>query len=258
VTLTTKFGLQVAANAARLAGLQRVARAAIALAPGLRRLVARRSPGLYAAPSFTIDSVRASLERSLRALGTDHVDLFLAHECSLSALPGAEVIGFLEDLRRSGKIREFGIASSFVRTCEVVPARPDLAGVLQFESDAFDDHVERARCLLAGSPTVPAPALVVTHGALAHSIERTCAFAAASPAIAAQFRAQTAVDLRDRVHASRVLLRAAVLANAGGVVLMQSRSPAHVEANARAATHAELDGAVRLLRALLRERSAAA
>jgi D-threo-aldose 1-dehydrogenase len=255
LTLTTKFGLQVAPNAARFAGLQRVARAVIALAPGLRRAVARRSSGLYAAPSFTVDSVRASLERSLQALGTDHVDLFLAHECSASALPSAELIGFLQDLRRSGKIREFGIAASFGRTCAVVPARPELVHVLQFESDAFDDHIEHVRRI---APSVSASALLITHGALAHSVERVRAFVATNPVMATQFHARTAVNLRDPVHAGRLLLRAALLANPRGVVLMQSRSPARIEANARAATSAELDDPVRLLRTLVRERSVAA
>jgi len=250
VTVTTKFGLQVAPNAARLAILQGAARALIARAPGVRRLLARRSSSLYTAPTFTVDTVRASLERSLQALGTDHVDLFLAHECSSSALPSPDLMGFLDDMRRAGKIREFGVASSFPRTRDVVPARPDLARVLQFESDAFDDHVAQARSW--------ASALVITHGALARSVDRLCTFAAANPAVTAQFLARTSFDLRNQADASRLLLRAAVRTNSAGVVLMQSRSPVRIEANARAATSAELDEPVRVLQELLRERSAAA
>lgn len=249
VTLTTKFGLQVTQNTARLAAFQQVARTIISMAPGLRRVLARRSAGLYKPPDFTVATVRDSLERSLRALGTDHVDLFLAHECSASALPGPELIGVLEDLRRAGKIREFGVASSFERTCEVLPACPQLAHVAQFESDAFDSHVDAARTLAARS--------MITHGALAHSAERLHTLLVSQPALAQRFVARAGIDLRDLALAGPVLLRAAVLANPQGVVLMQSRSIARIEANARAATSTSFDEPAQLLRALLRDASAA-
>jgi len=103
LTLTTKFGLQAAPLAARLAVFQRLARAALKLFPVLRKAAVRNSGALYKPPSFSLAEVRTSLDKSLRALRTDYVDFFLAHQASSDALPGEDVLGWLEDTRRAEK-----------------------------------------------------------------------------------------------------------------------------------------------------------
>jgi diketogulonate reductase-like aldo/keto reductase len=53
--------------------------------------------------------VQAACERSLRRLGTDHLDLYLLHW--RGAVPLQETLEAFEALRRAGKIRDFGVSN---------------------------------------------------------------------------------------------------------------------------------------------------
>jgi aryl-alcohol dehydrogenase-like predicted oxidoreductase len=78
VTIATKFG--IAAGSPRLARLQAPARMAIARLPALRAAIKRRGGGPRDPRTYDAAIARASLETSLRELGTDHVDLFFVHD----------------------------------------------------------------------------------------------------------------------------------------------------------------------------------
>lgn len=212
VTLATKFGLRPSRMTARLAFMQRLGRRAIAVVPPLRRVLVRNSAALYTPPSFGIDEVQASLEHSLRSLRTDYLDLYLAHEASLEHCPGDDLIELLERLRAAGKIRAFGIASSFERAMPVLQERPALSRVVQLESDVINNHAAR----------IPRDAdrWLITYGFLSG------AFAAARQRVDARIDDETL---------GGILLRGAVLANPAGTVLMQSRSAARIGRNVRAA-----------------------
>lgn len=56
-------------------------------------------------------SIRASLEGSLRRLGTDYVDLYYQHRID-PAVPPEEVAGVMANLIREGKIRAWGISEA--------------------------------------------------------------------------------------------------------------------------------------------------
>src|SRR4051794_9084956 len=54
------------------------------------------------------ESMLASIERSLRLLKTDRVDLIQLHSCSEDALRKGDVIGALQEARRRGHARYIG------------------------------------------------------------------------------------------------------------------------------------------------------
>ncbi len=54
--------------------------------------------------------VREALEGSLRRLGTDRVDLYQLHNPRMDAVDSDETFETLEDLKREGKIRHYGVA----------------------------------------------------------------------------------------------------------------------------------------------------
>lgn len=224
VTLTTKFGLQPSALAARLVLLQSLARRAIELFPALRRAAVRNSGALSTPPFFSRADAGKSLEKSLRALRTEYVDFFLAHQASAAALPDEDLIGWLEDVRRQGKILAYGVATDFDWLPPVLQQRPQLSGVIQFDSDPTRRH--------DALPGSGAHRLLITYGFLGRAIT----------ACRAHLRAF------DRVSDDEVgglLLRAAVLSNPDGIVLMQSRSHRRIESNVRAATRSHDDERVR-------------
>jgi aryl-alcohol dehydrogenase-like predicted oxidoreductase len=59
-------------------------------------------------PDWDPRLLEASIERSLRRLRTDHLDLLQLHSCSLDVLRKGDVIKVLEKARRSGKTRYIG------------------------------------------------------------------------------------------------------------------------------------------------------
>lgn len=224
VTVTTKFGLEPSALAARLGIFQGLARRAIELFPALRRAAVRNSGALSTPPSFSLGAASKSLERSLRALRTDHVDFFLAHQASATSLPDEDLIGWLEEARRAGKLLAFGVATDFEWVTPVLQQRPQLARVVQFDRDPtrrYDDL-----------PGAMPDRLLITFGFVGRAI-----------AICRQH-----LRSLDRVaddELGGLLLRAAVLSNPDGIVLMQSRSIERIEKNVRAATNARDDERVR-------------
>jgi D-threo-aldose 1-dehydrogenase len=234
VTLTTKFGLQPSRLAAQLAPLQRAARSMIKQFPLLRQVAARNTGPLYSSPCFSATAIRDSLESSLRSLRTDYVDFFLAHQASGDSMPSEEAIGMLEDLRRAGKIRAFGVATEFDWLLPVLQARPQLGGVAQFDSEVGRGNVATLR--------VESNRLIITYGFISRAIALCRQRSALSP---------DGIEGADDDTLGALLLRAAVIENAHGIVLMQSRSISRIELNVRAAHDAAADHRVRRLVRLL-------
>src|SRR5581483_10299601 len=83
--------------------------------------------GLYAAAD-----ARASLERSLRALRTDHVDLLLVHDPPPGVTVGGELRDAPEHLQADGLVRSWGVAGE-----TALAASGDDAPVLQLPGDLF-------------------------------------------------------------------------------------------------------------------------
>src|SRR6267378_3307430 len=60
--------------------------------------------------NFTPGYVRFAVEQSLKRLGTDYIDLLQLHNPALSLISSMETYGVLEDLRREGNIRWYGVS----------------------------------------------------------------------------------------------------------------------------------------------------
>jgi aryl-alcohol dehydrogenase-like predicted oxidoreductase len=237
VTLTTKFGLQPSRLAARLAPLQRAGRRALQLLPALKRVAVRNAGVLYTPPYFGPAAIRAGLETSLRALRTDYVDFFLAHQASAEALPDEELIGLLEDMRCAGKILAFGVATDFHRLRAVLDMRPKLSSVMQFDNELTSDNIASLSGTTGG--------LLITYGFINRAI------AVCRERFSLGGRPREDLSRLDNDTLGGLLLRATVLANPRGIVLMQSRTIARIERNVLAANSDQNDEQVRSLFELL-------
>jgi aryl-alcohol dehydrogenase-like predicted oxidoreductase len=67
-------------------------------------------PGGAWVPNGRPEHLRAACEASLKALGTDRIDLYQFHTID-PAVPVAESVGTLADLQREGKIRHIGVSN---------------------------------------------------------------------------------------------------------------------------------------------------
>jgi aryl-alcohol dehydrogenase-like predicted oxidoreductase len=85
--------------------------------------------------------VRSSIDKSLKNLGTDHVDVYLVHWPD-RATPFEETMGALDDLVRDGKIRFVGL-SNFTRDEIAVCMQTRRVDVVQYGWNLFDRRMQR-------------------------------------------------------------------------------------------------------------------
>jgi aryl-alcohol dehydrogenase-like predicted oxidoreductase len=116
LVIVTKFGITATAAARVLGPLKPVFRAlrgrqAPAVNDGMAQSAKSRLGDLFHRHlPMTPATMRSSLEKSLRALGTDRVDFLLMHEpAELTRLPELQACAI--DLKREGKIRGWGLAT---------------------------------------------------------------------------------------------------------------------------------------------------
>jgi aryl-alcohol dehydrogenase-like predicted oxidoreductase len=69
---------------------------------------AGHAAGAYSGRSWTAETVRDSIERSLRRLRTDHLDVVHLHSCGVQVLERGDVIQALQDAKQAGKTRYIG------------------------------------------------------------------------------------------------------------------------------------------------------
>jgi len=83
-------------------------------------------------PPLSATGLRASTEQSLRRLRTDWIDIVLLHEPSAERLTSPdEILAELDDLRRRGLIRAYGIAGAWTGIASTLGTAPGLAQVIQ-------------------------------------------------------------------------------------------------------------------------------
>jgi aryl-alcohol dehydrogenase-like predicted oxidoreductase len=121
LVIASKFGLEPTRTAGALRGLKPLAQKVAGSVPGLRGAL-RSVVGTetHAADRFSVASARASLERSLRALQTDYLDILFLHDCEPEEVTG-ELITFLDAQIAAGRIRAYGAATGFkqiTRLCQ--------------------------------------------------------------------------------------------------------------------------------------------
>lgn len=117
--------------------------------------------------------IYSSLERSLKLLGTDYLDLYLLHWREDADL--SEVVYCMEDLKRQGKIHRWGVSNFDVKDMEDLMKVPDgrnccvnqvlyNLGCRGIEYDLIPWQRERQIPIMAYSPVGQAGALVTQDG----------------------------------------------------------------------------------------------
>ena len=227
VTIATKFGIRPTLTARGLAYAQRPARRIFESKPSIRdqarAQAAVQSRLLYEKSGYDASGARRSLQRSLRALKTDYVDVLLLHDPLPGSVRSDEVFSFLEDARAVGLIRSWGIAGTPETTGEFARSFPRIP-VLQLPDDIFVQSLRRA----------PAGSAFITFGVIGQALARIVHHVRSDESTSSRWKGIIGVDCGDPDVTSYFLLRSALQANSSGVVLFGATQLSHIRTAATA------------------------
>jgi aryl-alcohol dehydrogenase-like predicted oxidoreductase len=224
-----------------------IARPLVKALPGLKRglsSVAGRAAGPAQKASFTVAEAKESLERSLRELRTDHIDVWLLHEVTADDLRDDNLLRFLEDAVAAGTIGTFGVGSEKDKIAALLAARPQYCRAVQFEWSVMD------------APVPPMPCFRMHHRALTANFRQLHAGLAADKVRAKRWSEQVGADVANREVLAALMLKAALIENPRSPILFSSKNPAHMSENVRVCGDASLEAPARAFYSLVQSNSA--
>jgi D-threo-aldose 1-dehydrogenase len=249
--IATKFGIRPTPVARCLARVQGPVRGFLEARPALRDRARANAAGpskgpagrlLYAPEGYDSSGAKRSLERSLRALRTDYLDLILLHDPLPGSVHSDEVSAYLEQARTAGLIRSWGIAGEPEPTAGVARSFRGHVPVLQLRDDIFLRSLRRA----------PAGSAFITFGVLAGALPSLVRLVTADKSTRDRWHKEIGADCADPEVAASFLMRAALRENSQGVVLFSTvhdsrmRSAVDVAETFRASADPALDAFLRM------------
>jgi D-threo-aldose 1-dehydrogenase len=232
VVIATKFGIEPASSARGLARLQGPAREFLARFPALRKQVKRRAHRLDRPHRYDVATARRSLETSLRELRTDYVDILFVHGPSASeAIDLPALCAFLEDARRAGLVRAWGLSGER-EDCSTLARELPSDALLQVREDILSREPAsaygRPARLTYGALQRALAAILDSGWDPAHGLGATRPSSPGSSSARAELSAALAP----------LLLADALQANPDGVVLYSTTQPERLSTVDRAICHA--------------------
>jgi D-threo-aldose 1-dehydrogenase len=227
VTITTKFGIEPS-GVVKARWINLVARKVLKLAPFVKTMLRRgalQSGSTWGV--FDPEKAKASLERSLAALQTDYVDLFLLHEPTLESAASQPLIEFLEAEVARGSIRAYGCGGEWSNIEKIAASGLPTSRWLQFEDNPIFRHLESAEAVGAKCITF-APfntALPILAKWLDERSERRSAWSK-----------ELGVDCADSSNLAALLLAGSLARNQRGIVLFSSKNAQRIKQAARVAS----------------------
>ena len=196
ITLVSKAGIAHPQNAALLRALRQLALPVRRAWPSLWRRAAGTARRV-AAPrgQFAVDTVRASLDESLRRLRTDYLDALLLHEVQPGDIDD-ELATWLLRQRAEGRVKALGIGTGVGASVALLAQHPLLL-----------DWVQTDHYWGAFEPALRGVGKLVTHGSM-----RTGMALLRLPAVKAAMPSRLAQHLRDESQIAPILAHAALAA----------------------------------------------
>ena len=233
VTIATKVGIVVRSSMSGLRLIQRPARALLKVLPSLRgRVTSAAGSVIHTRSNFSTTACTQSLENSLRALGTDYLDLLLLHDPEPADLADGSVFSWLARQKERGVVRNIGIASSASEAGQLITSSHPY-DVIQVPSNVLSP-AGSSLDLTASRP------LCVTHSAIAEPL-RHILRRIAEERWALAFSDVAGVDVRRPGVIPRLLLSWALHENQKGIVLVGASKPQHFQEAGRVSDGARGD-----------------
>jgi D-threo-aldose 1-dehydrogenase len=243
VTVTTKYGIPPEPKQGWKSLARSLARPLLKVIPGIKQRLATvaGNVGKTSGPraSFTPAEAQASLEKSLQALRTDHIDLWLLHEAKAMDLVDDGLLRLLEDAVAAGKIGSFGVGSDARDIPALLTQKPQYCRTAQYEWSVLDEIVP------ASGP------FRIHHRALTEHFRTLQGALIGEPTIRARWSSAIAMDLTRGEVLGQLMLKASLVMNPASVILFSSKQPAHIVANVRVAEDAGMEAPARRLYELI-------
>jgi aryl-alcohol dehydrogenase-like predicted oxidoreductase len=238
ITITTKYGIAPPRRGGILRAARRVVGPVLQRVPALKRRLVRAA-GAVASPAeksrFSADEARVSLENSLRALGTNFIDVWLLHEAEASDLADDSLLNFLHEAVAQKKIGSFGVGSDNAKLPSLLRERTAYCQVVQHDWSVLDTLEPQG------------PAFHIHHRALTDRLHTLHNNLAADLERCRRWSEATGRDLARREQLAALMLKAALVLYPDTILLVSSKNPAHIRENVRVAEDASLEAPARRL-----------
>jgi D-threo-aldose 1-dehydrogenase len=251
VTITTKYGIPPAKRSSLTSVGRRIAGPIVKSFPGLKQRLASTANAVTHNPeraTFTPSEAKASLERSLTALRTDRIDLWLLHEASAADLQDDALLDMLEDEVKKGTIGTFGIGSEASKIPALLAEHPDYCRTLQYEWSVLDPSIDSSiGPANEATPLSDRKSFRIHHRALTTNFRAVYSALTQDKQLCQHWSASTYADLSNPVDLARLMLKASLVMNPNSVVLFSSKNSQHIQTNVQVAGDKSLDDPARQL-----------
>jgi aryl-alcohol dehydrogenase-like predicted oxidoreductase len=222
ISICTKVGIAPPEHNGLMRVAYGVARPLLGVAKGLRKRARGMKMTRNVHIPLTPELVTVSLERSLRALGTDYIDLFALHDPLPADTRRDDILAALEAAVTAGKVRALSCAGGF-EAAETALQEPSPFRVAQFADPPGQDVAARLRARRSDGFDA------ITHSVLGvgGASEALTAALSANPELAQQLAAGGIVGLGNEM-VTEALLRRALTLNSDGVVLLSMFGRGHL------------------------------
>jgi len=247
VTITTKYGIHPAKKSSLISVGRRVVGPVVRTFPGLKKRLASTANVATRnseKATFTAEQAKASLERSLMALRTDHIDVWLLHEASAADLQDDALLDLLEEEVERGTIGTFGIGSEASKVAALVVEHPDYCHTLQYEWSVLNPSIE------ATSPSAQTR-FRIHHRSLTNNFRALHHALVHNRQLCQLWSSSTGTDLSNAEDLGRLMLKAALVLNPVSVILFSSKNPQHIRFNVEVAGDRSLEVPARQLHKLI-------
>jgi D-threo-aldose 1-dehydrogenase len=225
VTVASKFGLQASGALTKSRRLVSIARKLHQKSKIFSKMAKRFMKSSVKQGAFSPADAAASLETSLRELGTDYLDIYFLHECTLADAAREDLIAYLSGEVDKGRIRAVGTATGYEALRGDAGLFPRRYNVMQFASSSLKPNILSLKNAQERG--------LITFGAVSGA-RRLADAARGNAALLGKYRERVGADLSNATVVAGLMLRHSAAMNPRGITLFSSTSAENVRANAAA------------------------
>jgi aryl-alcohol dehydrogenase-like predicted oxidoreductase len=228
ILISTKFGISPPRIGFAASALRPIARGILSYAPSFRHAVSKGRPRATKNP-LTLGSITEGVERSLRRLGTDYVDVLALHDPEPQEFENDDLRDALQNILASGKARAIGIAGSLAAAISAL--RLDLPiSYVQVANNPLQPQIDPLARAIEGAEK---ECFVITHSGFGQKggIQRIISLIESYPDLKTMVLKHYNLSFEHSIRAA--LVDYSLLTNHSGAVLFSMFSQKNLEFNLR-------------------------